>query len=390
MDNSRQLKKKSRFPWWHIDRYLPADLFDYDHREVHYKARVLVVVPLISGVNYIVLSLGIFLLTEQLGLLYYVTWLSLLALVLFFSIPVVFFITSSFVFAANLFGFAATLAIYCVIAVTGGPQTTPIASHLPLIAVFIFMMTGLKIAVFWGVVELVLWLTAMAAQNFWAPSYVAPDVIYQAKLVSVASAGIALLCVLWFFSIYQNHLLGRLQVERDRALFSAAHDPLTGIANRQTFEHRLEYLIERHRMTDSIDAVLIIDLNGFKPINDTIGHQAGDAVLVAVAARIQQTVRRSDLAARIGGDEFAVLLCDVRNRDDLAPILEKLHSTITAPVRLDNGRQISVGASIGVALVGADGNDLATVLHSADQAMYRAKSSRMPSAFFSDMVTGSD
>ena len=198
-------------------------------------------------------------------------------------------------------------------------------------------------------------------------------------------AALSLLVVLWFLGFFQDHLLGRLQVERDRALFSAAHDPLTRLANRKSFEHRLEQMLERHRHGGGgLDALLLLDLDGFKPINDTLGHRAGDLLLKAVASHIRGAIRRSDLAGRLGGDEFGILLCDIRSAEDLCPIVEKIHQAIVAPVDVD-GTPVSVGVSIGVALVPRDGGDTHSLLHNADLAMYRAKSSPRRYVFFADM-----
>src|SRR5690606_12406114 len=136
--------------------------------------------------------------------------------------------------------------------------------------IFSFIMGGWKTACCWGCTGLALWLWGINIDDDRFIHIFSPAVTEQSYSYAVILAGFALLAVMWFFDFYQRQILGRLQVERDRALFSAAHDPLTGLANRKTFEHRLDHLIERHKMQGGVNAVLMIDLDGFKLINDNI------------------------------------------------------------------------------------------------------------------------
>jgi diguanylate cyclase (GGDEF)-like protein len=377
-----KVKTGKKIPWWRpVDHFIADDLFDYEHREMLYKARILICIPLVMGFMCTLLTLFLAQRSNQLGSFQMVTWLTALSAMLMFGALLLFRRTGSFVLASNLYGFAATLAMLCALSVTGGIHQSPLTPFWPLIIILTFIMAGMKTAILWAFVGLTLWLTGtlFAADGF--PSLLDLAVVRAAHMISVVATSLGMLAVLWFFAFYHDHLLSRLQVERDRALFTAAHDPLTGIANRKTFEHRLEHLIERNRLMGSLDAILIIDLDGFKQINDSEGHQSGDRVLKTIAARIHDHVRRSDLAARIGGDEFAVLLVDVRNRGDIEPIVAKLHQAICAPIATDAGSDVCVGASIGIGLVGSDGDDLQTLLHNTDQAMYHAKAANMSHAF---------
>jgi diguanylate cyclase (GGDEF)-like protein/PAS domain S-box-containing protein len=153
----------------------------------------------------------------------------------------------------------------------------------------------------------------------------------------------------------------------------AFHDSLTGLANRALFRNRVEHALDRSARAGSDPAIVYIDLDGFKAVNDTLGHDAGDAVLKEVAGRLDRLVRSGDTVARLGGDEFAVLI-EHSNRalDEVATIGERILRTVQEPVLLD-GRQVAVDASIGVAV--GDGDTTATaLLRDADIAMYRAKS----------------
>lgn len=160
----------------------------------------------------------------------------------------------------------------------------------------------------------------------------------------------------------------------------AEHDSLTGLVNRARFETRLREVLapgsEHKRLGRSRQiAVLFIDLDGFKPVNDTHGHAAGDAVLVAVAERLRDSTRGSDTIARLGGDEFAVLL-EVRDHAEVAAVSDRILESLKRPIPHE-GQELQIGASIGIAdtHVGGEEKSLgaAELLHAADTAMYAAK-----------------
>jgi len=149
----------------------------------------------------------------------------------------------------------------------------------------------------------------------------------------------------------------------------AHHDPLTGLMNRNTFMERLR---ERLKPGGDRAALLFIDLDNFKRVNDSLGHLEGDQVLRTVADRLRGGLRASDLVARFGGDEFVVLLEDVHHRKDVQVVLNALLSVVEVPVRAD-GRDLSVTPSIGVALYPEHGDTPEELLQHADTAMYLAK-----------------
>jgi diguanylate cyclase (GGDEF)-like protein/PAS domain S-box-containing protein len=152
----------------------------------------------------------------------------------------------------------------------------------------------------------------------------------------------------------------------------AHHDPLTGLPNRLLFNDRLDQLLSHAHRSQTRCAILFIDLDGFKSINDTLGHSSGDLLLQNLAARIRKAVRRGDTAARLGGDEFVVVLSEVTRGGDAARIARKLLDLIAAPLELA-GERIAVSASIGVAMFPEDGSDRLTLIKAADTAMYHAK-----------------
>ncbi|MEM7252168.1 MAG: EAL domain-containing protein [Pseudomonadota bacterium] len=156
--------------------------------------------------------------------------------------------------------------------------------------------------------------------------------------------------------------------------YLAYHDPLTGLPNRTMLNDRLERAISRARRQHSKMAILFLDLDGFKLVNDSLGHDIGDLLLRAVADRLASSLRDTDTVARLGGDEFTIILGDVEHEDQIGHAARRVLNQLSRPMDI-NGREIFVGASIGVAVFPADGRDVRTLLRSADMAMYRAKES---------------
>jgi diguanylate cyclase (GGDEF)-like protein/PAS domain S-box-containing protein len=155
------------------------------------------------------------------------------------------------------------------------------------------------------------------------------------------------------------------------------HDPLTGLPNRLLFQDRLWHALERGRREDTPTCVLITDLDGFKAINDELGHPMGDLVLVAFAERLRSVLRASDTAARLGGDEFSIV-CENTEPADAEILADRLRTTVTEPLSL-SGTQVQVGLSIGIGSVpGGEepGSVYERVVREADDAMYRDKERR--------------
>jgi diguanylate cyclase (GGDEF)-like protein/PAS domain S-box-containing protein len=161
----------------------------------------------------------------------------------------------------------------------------------------------------------------------------------------------------------------------------ARADVLTGLPNRVLFADRLEQALLHRQRAGGQCAVLFIDLDNFKEVNDTFGHSAGDVVLCEVAHRFQHGLRRSDTVARFGGDEFVVLLPEVASRDAAAGVARKLLAALAPPV-IAEGHAPRIEASIGIALAPEHGEDASTLLRHADVAMYAAKRSRRDIAVY--------
>src|SRR5207253_1963099 len=154
--------------------------------------------------------------------------------------------------------------------------------------------------------------------------------------------------------------------------YQAYHDILTGLPNRLLFRDRITLALAHARRTRRAVAVMFLDLDQFKLVNDTLGHTVGDGLLQAVASRLVQCVRAEDTVARMGGDEFTVLLADLGDRRAAATVAQKLLDAIRRPVMVDS-HELFATTSIGIAIYPEDGADAETLLKNADRAMYRAK-----------------
>jgi diguanylate cyclase (GGDEF)-like protein len=159
---------------------------------------------------------------------------------------------------------------------------------------------------------------------------------------------------------------------RQRLRHQALHDGLTGLPNRVLFTDRLEQALRVARRTRTSCGVLFLDLDGFKQVNDTRGHAVGDLLLRSVAERLRGALRRSDTVARMGGDEFTVILPEIRTPEDARMVADKLVAFLALPFVL-NGAEVRIGVSIGIACYPADGEEAESLLVQADAAMYEAK-----------------
>jgi diguanylate cyclase (GGDEF)-like protein/PAS domain S-box-containing protein len=162
----------------------------------------------------------------------------------------------------------------------------------------------------------------------------------------------------------------RLQERLERL---AHYDSLTGLPNRALFFDRLEGAVARARREERIFALLFIDLDGFKAVNDSHGHDAGDFLLAQVAMKLKAAIRDSDTAGRMGGDEFTVLLENISRPDDALAIADKIRASLTEPIDIPAGSSVAVGASVGVAVFPENGADGETIFKAADSAMYADK-----------------
>jgi diguanylate cyclase (GGDEF)-like protein/PAS domain S-box-containing protein len=191
----------------------------------------------------------------------------------------------------------------------------------------------------------------------------------------------------WVSSVYRpqfdsrGHVAGVIGLIRDiterkaaeqQIEYQAYHDPLTGLANRRLFQEHLTLALALAQRRNRLVAVLFLDLDHFKLVNDSLGHSIGDALLKQVGVRLKASVREGDTVARVGGDEFTIVLQELASRADAALVAQNVLETIAEPVEV-NDHRLYVTTSIGITLFPEDGEDAESLLKNADNAMYRAK-----------------
>jgi len=174
-------------------------------------------------------------------------------------------------------------------------------------------------------------------------------------------------------NMLEVRLLYKQLEQYNRTLESMAlHDALTGLPNRRLLMDRLSLAIAHARRNKSAMAVMYLDLDGFKQINDTLGHDAGDSLLSMVAARMVAAVRQEDTVARLGGDEFVIVLWELLHADGVAKLVSKVIQAVSQPYNIQD-RCVSVTVSVGVGIYPLHGEDVETLMKSADLALYEAK-----------------
>jgi diguanylate cyclase (GGDEF)-like protein len=186
------------------------------------------------------------------------------------------------------------------------------------------------------------------------------------------SGGVALITFVSFMAGF-SYRQRQLSAENAAIRFLALHDELTGLPNRKQFEEFMGETLEKVALADHKVALFILDLDGFKSVNDTLGHPVGDGLLRACANRLKASLRGGDLLSRLAGDEFAIVVPKVTDPTMLAPLAERVLNLLSSPFRVD-GHELQIGCSMGLAVAPDNGNDLETLMRNADFALYRAKS----------------
>lgn len=209
-------------------------------------------------------------------------------------------------------------------------------------------------------------LVVLRRPSWWTPS--------RALVVFGMIAIVVLVAFFWVVTL-QRRVEQQTRVIRDseeRLRYMAQHDALTGLPNRALLYDRMQMALERAARFETKMGLLMVDLDGFKEINDSLGHDVGDSVLREAAHRLNCAVRNADTAARIGGDEFIILLPDLKSEKDIARIAAMIVAIFSAPIEVGT-RAVSISASVGACTYPSGGKNIDTLLKSADLAMYQAK-----------------
>ena len=171
----------------------------------------------------------------------------------------------------------------------------------------------------------------------------------------------------------ENEIAERKRIE-EQIRHQALHDSLTGLPNRKAFEERFEVALARSRRYGEKLGILYLDLDHFKQVNDVMGHQVGDLLLVEFANRLGRTIREEDILARLGGDEFIIVIMEVRQKSDIEVVIKRIEAVLKNPVRV-NSHNIFLSTSIGVAVFPDDGQDILSLIANSDSALLEAKNS---------------
>ncbi|MBB1486880.1 sensor domain-containing diguanylate cyclase [Oceanospirillum sediminis] len=193
--------------------------------------------------------------------------------------------------------------------------------------------------------------------QFWVVSSIAPIKNQESEITHLVSV---------------SEDITQLKKDQERMELLAFYDPLTGLANRRLFKDRLDEALKKVRRNQGGIALLYLDLDHFKEVNDNYGHEAGDALLKAIARHLEDTVRESDVVSRIGGDEFNLILHDLNSVQDALSVADKILSVISQPVDIGVA-QVEISGSIGITLAPGDGMDAKMLIKNADVAMYQSK-----------------
>ena len=280
----------------------------------------------------------------------------------------------SYLLAGNLAVAAVYTAVLSSVLLTGGYGVSPVMPLWIVVPVFVFPLAGPRSGMVWAIIifltMIVLLTTHLLGFNAWQLADVETLRVIERVLPVVLC--FMVVTALIIYEQVNEQLHKWLEDERRRFAFKASHDSLTDLPNREEFYARLDTALRESSKKCLQMALVYIDLDGFKPINDTHGHYAGDKVLKITAQRLREVLRHTDVAARIGGDEFALILHGVQKRSDIDLALNKLLYTLSIPIDID-GRDVQVHASAGIAIFPQDSRDMLALCRLADSAMYAAK-----------------
>ncbi len=292
----------------------------------------------------------------------------------------------NFKLAAHItFGFLLSVNITAT-QLTGGFVDSPVPQLTLFTPLFAFVLFGLRGGLAWVCATVMLCTLSYVLSRHDAFSIQLLKQADQRAFLEVVFFFLLMfmgVVALVFYELMYQNLQRRLQEERDSYQYQAHHDMLTGLPNRFQFFSYFEQALASAQQRKSTIALSYIDLDGFKPVNDSYGHHVGDALLEAVAHRLQAITREDDMVARFGGDEFVLLLTDVTDQQIVAKIVERVVHTLQHPIEVDGIRH-RVTASAGIATFPKDGRTIDSLCRNADAALYIAKESNNTFCFYEE------
>lgn len=246
------------------------------------------------------------------------------------------------------------------------------------------LVGGAALSASWGGLVIAFWVCLLQAERhgFQFAQIIVPEHYSMAMMLAYTALAVAVVSVIIVYAEMNKALRISLQDSNAELAHLSSHDQLTRLPNRRFYDERVALALRRAAEHDSMTGLLFMDLNDFKMINDTYGHGAGDKLLIAVAQRIQNSLRETDLVARLGGDEFVAVLEDVKSPEEITRLAHKLSQAIEQPLYVRQ-QVLNFGCSIGVAIFPIDGRQLHELEEKADKAMYLAKKRGLPVALAS-------
>ncbi|WP_101758273.1 GGDEF domain-containing protein [Oceanicoccus sp. KOV_DT_Chl] len=274
----------------------------------------------------------------------------------------------------NLYSVTVFANILSIVFLTGGFSESPQLILMLFVPIWSFIMLeaiyGFLASI--AVVIAVVLLYVLEAQGFVFPQYIPEQAIPYMRLQAWIGLLLIVTACLYTHVHKYNALNERLSNERGRFAYESLHDPLTGLCNRTLFYKRARAAIEHTLDGELKMAIIYLDVDEFKPINDELGHEVGDNVLKIIASRLMLAVRSSDTVARLGGDEFGIVLHGMADKDVARVISEKIVTALSAPI-VTAEHELRVGSSLGVVVGPDNGTQLDALVRQADNAMYEAK-----------------
>lgn len=370
-----------------IDWFIPADLKEDDYSDTYNRAQVMVGVLLSASVATICVVVAASIIPSYTPVnAFLASGITVLTLLGYIGCLLLFRASKSLALTANLYG----LAAYMGIAVPGlfsGGYTSPSLQLTLVIPVWLFIMAGRRSGLVWaGIIFATHFAFFVAtAQGYPFVQVMEPNQILPSHFVVWTLTCSMVVACLYLYDYHNQGLQARLSKERSEYAHEASHDTLTGLANRSRFYERLQAALDFGREERYKTAVIYIDLDNFKPINDEHGHHVGDEALKIIANKIPSAVRSTDTVARMGGDEFAVVMQAQGNTHTLRGIVNDILTLICEPILVDS-HKLLVSASIGVVLAPDQGRDVDELLKLADAAMYKAKRNNQAVYFHGEKI----
>jgi diguanylate cyclase (GGDEF)-like protein len=283
--------------------------------------------------------------------------------------------TENYTLCSNFLILILALVIFIGVQITGGYLQSPILQLVLQVPLTAFLLMGLRLGIYWLLLTFVLCVASYtsAVMDFGYVQMLQNTNLVQAMYSSLQFVLLTMLGgALIIYETINGLLNKKLNEERNRFEHKASHEDLTGIPNRFEFFRRLKSVTETALELEHKVGVVYMDLDGFKPVNDTHGHHMGDEALKIVADRLTKVLRLSDTTARLGGDEFGLILPGIHVPNDIESIMPKILAAIRAPMYVGDAEVVVFG-SCGVSIYPDHSKDYNILCRYADTAMYRAK-----------------